>query len=312
VGQYGYDFAGHRVWWNAGGTIPQVADTYDLEGRLQTEANVATGALYREYIWLDDQVIGMAIPGASTAVRFVTTGQIDEPLIMTTSSKTLSWNDYLDPFGVGGSITGSANELNLRYPGQWYQVESSNAGLNQNGWREYDPTLGRYTQPDPLGIDGGTNVYGYVDGDPLNVRDPWGLAVTIVIGNRTYSPTGNSVQGTINVTSDQTPGTFSGYTMENSSAGDNASKAPVPAGTYNAFLRTDHNPNRIELIGVPGYQNIQIHNGSYPRNFKGCFGVGLSHSTDFLGQTVQSINQIDNIVRMDGSGKITVIVGPLR
>jgi RHS repeat-associated protein len=149
----------------AGGSIPQVADTYDPQGRLQTEANAATGALFREYIWLDDQLIAMAIPGATTVVRYVTTGQIDEPLIMTAANKSLSWNDYLDPFGVAGAISGSASELNLRYPGQWYQSESSNAGLNQNGQREYDPTLGRYTQPDPLGIDAGANVYAYVGGD---------------------------------------------------------------------------------------------------------------------------------------------------
>lgn len=175
VGQYGYDFAGRRVSWIAGGSIPQVADTYDLQGRLQTEANAATGALYREYIWLDDQLIGMAIPGATTVVRYVTTGQIDEPLIMTAANKSLSWNDYLDPFGVAGSISGSASELNLRYPGQWYQSESSNAGLNQNGWREYDPTLGRYTQPDPVGVDAGPNTYAYINGDPLNDIDPDGL-----------------------------------------------------------------------------------------------------------------------------------------
>ncbi|MEQ1713050.1 MAG: RHS repeat-associated core domain-containing protein, partial [Hyphomicrobium sp.] len=37
--------------------------------------------------------------------------------------------------------------LNARFPGQWFQVES---GLHYNWHRHYDPTIGRYTQPDPL------------------------------------------------------------------------------------------------------------------------------------------------------------------
>jgi len=157
---------------------------------------------------------------------------------------------------------------------------------------------------------GGVNPFGYAKQNPLGYADPSGLDVTIVIGTRTYSPTGNSVGGTISVTSDQVQAAFSGYTMENAHAGDNGNKGPIPAGTYDAKVRTDHMPNRVELQNVPGYKNIQIHNGSYPRNFKGCFGAGTSHSTDFLGGTKNAMDQINNIIQLDGTGNITVIVGP--
>ena len=120
------------------------------------------------------------------------------------------------------------------------------------------------------------------------------------------------MSGTISATSDQTSSAFSGYTMENAYAGEAGDMPPIPAGTYDAFVRTDHTPNRIELENVPGYQHIQIHNGSYPRNFKGCFGAGTSYSTDFLGNTVDAINQIISIIQADGSGDITVIVGPVQ
>ncbi len=166
---------------------------------------------------------------------------------------------------------------------------------------------------DPILFKGGdSDLYGYVQDDPVNLIDPLGLMVTIVISNRAYSSTGNSVAGTISVTSDQTSDSFSGYTMENANAGDQGDKPPIPAGTYDAFVRTDHTPNRVELENVPGYSNIQIHNGSYPRNFEGCVGAGTSHSTDFLGGTVNAINQIDSIIHADGSGNITVIVGPVQ
>ncbi len=42
--------------------------------------------------------------------------------------------------------------------------------------RYYDPGTGQFTQPDPIGIAGGLNVYGFADGDPVSYSDPYGLA----------------------------------------------------------------------------------------------------------------------------------------
>ncbi len=35
-------------------------------------------------------------------------------------------------------------------------------GLADNGFRDYNPALGRYMQADPIGMEGGTNAYSYV------------------------------------------------------------------------------------------------------------------------------------------------------
>ena len=46
---------------------------------------------------------------------------------------------------------------------------------NYNYFRDYDPSIGRYAESDPIGLLGGTSTYGYVYGDPLAVADPYGL-----------------------------------------------------------------------------------------------------------------------------------------
>jgi len=46
------------------------------------------------------------------------------------------------------------------------------AGLHYNWHRHYEPTLGRYTQPDPLGFVDGPSVYAYAKSSPHALVDP--------------------------------------------------------------------------------------------------------------------------------------------
>jgi len=46
--------------------------------------------------------------------------------------------------------------------------------------RYYDPMTIQFSQPDPIGIAGGLNIYAYAGGDPINNRDPYGLAMIAV------------------------------------------------------------------------------------------------------------------------------------
>jgi RHS repeat-associated protein len=52
--------------------------------------------------------------------------------------------------------------------------EGNGLDFMRNRW--YDPAQGRFTRPDPIGLAGGTNLYEYVHGDPVNHIDPSGLA----------------------------------------------------------------------------------------------------------------------------------------
>jgi RHS repeat-associated protein len=70
------------------------------------------------------------------------------------------------------SIASVSGALVLRFPGQYWDSET---GLAQNYMREYMASQGRYTQNDPIGLAGGWNRFGYVDGNPLSMTDPLGL-----------------------------------------------------------------------------------------------------------------------------------------
>jgi uncharacterized protein RhaS with RHS repeats len=45
-----------------------------------------------------------------------------------------------------------------------------------NYFRDYDPSIGRYIESDPIGLEAGLNTYDYVDSRPLSLIDFAGLA----------------------------------------------------------------------------------------------------------------------------------------
>jgi RHS repeat-associated protein len=63
-------------------------------------------------------------------------------------------------------------EQNLRFQGQYLDRET---GLHYNLFRHYDPDIGRFTTPDPIGLEGGFNLYAFVL-NPFTWTDPLGLA----------------------------------------------------------------------------------------------------------------------------------------
>jgi len=91
--------------------------------------------------------------------------------------------DQQEPFGVNvpdENPSGlGAFEFPLRFPGQYADKEDN---LTYNYFRDYDPTIGRYAQSDPIGLRGGINTYLYVDDSPLQRVDTEGDTGTIVVG----------------------------------------------------------------------------------------------------------------------------------
>lgn len=101
----------------------------------------------------------------------VFTNQVATPVLIQDASGRNVWRAALDPYGTAHVESDSEIEMPLRFPGHYYD---GTTGLHYNRFRYYSPELGRYMQPDALGLGGGLNVYAY-PASPGSVVDVRGL-----------------------------------------------------------------------------------------------------------------------------------------
>ncbi|WP_446011772.1 RHS repeat-associated core domain-containing protein [Candidatus Electrothrix sp.] len=115
---------------------------------------------------------------------YVISDRLGTPQQIVDSAGTVVWKAAFQPFGETQILTETINN-NIRFPGQYYDAET---GLHYNWNRYYDPSTGRYLTPDPIGLDGGLNLYAYVAGNPVNWFDIEGVSKTkgITQGNDEY------------------------------------------------------------------------------------------------------------------------------
>jgi RHS repeat-associated protein len=199
---YRYDFLERLNYRETLNMTPAGTAHYvqDLDGRPIVEA--AGGAMLREYVWLDDMPLAVFadLDTASPQLYYVHPDHLNRPLRMTDEAKAVVWDAVYKPFGEVHAIGGSAS-LNLRFPGQYFLREH---GLAYNWHRYYDPTIGRYTRPDPLAenqltagqrgamsppsadrmmppFQDGPSVYAYAKSAPTQHVDPDGRTPAVIV-----------------------------------------------------------------------------------------------------------------------------------
>jgi RHS repeat-associated protein len=111
---------------------------------------------------------------------FIHTDHLDTPRLVANQAGQTVWRwDQQEPFGVtvpDENPNGlGAFEFPLRFPGQYFDKETN---LFYNYFRDYESSIGRYVQSDPIGLHGGLNTYAYALGNPLAKSDRLGLAVS--------------------------------------------------------------------------------------------------------------------------------------
>lgn len=173
-------------------------NSYNLLGEYGNGGSKSTGRL--EYIYLPTETGTAQLIGLYKNNRFyaVHTDHLGTPRSITDDTNKVVWQWAYSAFGDNkptGILKATTNPraaitnqpklltatnpsfaVNLRFPGQYWDDESK---LSYNFFRSYQPGQGRYSQPDPIGLEGGWNRLGYVEGNPLGAIDPEGLQATI-------------------------------------------------------------------------------------------------------------------------------------
>ena len=166
-----------------------ISFTYDAFG---TRTSKTVDGVVTNYILDGNQVIAEYDGSAQLLRRYVYAG-LDQPIQMVTPSATYYY--HADALGsiIALSDTG-ANLVETYALGPYGQVHQasllgnpylftgreydSETGLYYYRNRYYDPGLGRFLEPDPMGTADGLNLYAYVGGNPVNFVDPLGLFAT--------------------------------------------------------------------------------------------------------------------------------------
>jgi RHS repeat-associated protein len=110
-------------------------------------------------------------------LNFVHVDHLNTPRLVADAAGTTVWKwDQQEAFGNNVPDENPSGlgtfDLPLRLPGQYVDKETN---LHYNYYRDYDPSLGRYGQSDPIGLRGGLNTFWYAAGNPLSFNDPSGL-----------------------------------------------------------------------------------------------------------------------------------------
>jgi len=192
VATYGYNSLGQRIQKVA--SFPSsIAERYSYDERSHLAGEY--GTTNRDYVWLGDTpvaVVDVTISGSGSVstsiINYIHADGLDTPRAVTNTAGSVLWAWAFagNPFGELQPTAANGYVLNLRYSGQYYDTES---GTAYNMARNYDPTVGRYLQSDPLGLAAGPGTYAYVNGNPLYFRDangqcPWcvGAAIGAIAG----------------------------------------------------------------------------------------------------------------------------------
>jgi RHS repeat-associated protein len=188
--------------WSAEGRLRSVAyngDTlqydYDPLGRLVRKQR--RGTTERHFLWDGDQLLAELNATATNRVsEYAYWPGIDRPLGFATGATAIAQIRYYAQDEVGnvvgvfkdstrlshffyndwGAITTLApvnDTTRLHWKGLIWEGDSTKLYYVRNRW--YDANIGRFISEDPIGVNGGLNLYLFAGSDPIQGRDPFGL-----------------------------------------------------------------------------------------------------------------------------------------
>jgi RHS repeat-associated protein len=185
----------------------------------------------------------------------------------------------------------SIGGFNLGFPGQYYDVEKNSW---YNYFRDYDATIGRYLQSDPIGLAGGLNTYGYVYQNPLKYIDLFGLdAYYCGITGSFAKLFGLNAEAGIVWFSDLGIlglGVYEGHGISVGSGAQGTVNFGVLVGGRDNFNGRGYSAG--PMLGFSGFDLISTESGARGAQYNLGAGVGsLAHRTDFSTATLGDLSE---------------------
>ena len=174
---YEYDALGRRVSTTT--TEGTVRHVYDDSWQVISDIDESDNVLV-SYTWGDgiDNLLAVNVGGATyyplTDIQGTVWGYVDSQNNVVARWQYDAWGNVVDEFVAVPALSGLRYRFQCR---EW----SAATGLINFRMRWYDPETGRWLSKDPIGIDGGFNVYLFCLDLPLFFSDPYGSLVHALI-----------------------------------------------------------------------------------------------------------------------------------
>ena len=159
------------------GNFVRLHTHYDDRGRLRATHDTADNIIVKtSYVYISQShspdYIVRNVEGGNETIYFIIKDQLGSILQLVDQNGNIAQDIEYDEFG--NMLVNSNPEFQpLGFAGGLYDPDTK---LTRFGARDYDPMIGRWLQRDPIKFESGTtNLYEYVNNDPVNNIDPTGL-----------------------------------------------------------------------------------------------------------------------------------------
>ncbi len=172
--QFTYDGQGNRTKRTENGLVRQhILDHGAALSNVLMEKDTS-GNVVRYYIWGNGLIAQVEANGTT---HYVHADEQGSTIALTDASGSVTDQIAYSPYGEILNSTGTTDIPYLYIGG--FGVFNEGHNLYHMKARYYDSQLKRFLTKDPIGLDGGMNLYAYADSNPLFFIDPFGLESTI-------------------------------------------------------------------------------------------------------------------------------------